>query len=69
MHRTRVNSVQQQDAGSRFVFSVVLVVMGLLWRTTDLEAWAVVLCWLSIFVGGVLAFYFGWRYLSEARKK
>lgn len=49
--------------GERFLFSVALVVVSLLWITRDMAAWATAMCGAGA-VGGTLGvLYFGWRYL------
>lgn len=53
--------------GERFMLSVALVGVSLLWLTEDKDLWAIVLCWAGVTAGALGTFYFGLRYVRTRR--
>lgn len=51
--------------GERFLFSMALVVVSLLWITQDMALWATVMCGAGAVVGALGALYFGLRYIRS----
>ncbi|WSQ10020.1 hypothetical protein OG604_20890 [Streptomyces sp. NBC_01231] len=49
--------------GERFLFSVALVVVSLLWITQDMAPWATALCGVGAVGGALGVLYFGSRFL------
>ncbi|GAA4086336.1 hypothetical protein GCM10022233_81200 [Streptomyces shaanxiensis] len=59
----RLRGRRDPGHGERFLFSVALVVVSLLWITQDTAPWAKALCGVGA-IGGVFgAFFFGWRWI------
>ncbi len=55
--------------GERFLFSVALVVVSLLWVTRDMAVWATVMCGVGVVAGALGVSYFGWHYIRETRTR
>jgi hypothetical protein len=51
--------------GERFLFSVALAVVSLLWITQDMATWATATCAAGAAAGAVGVCYFGWRFLRS----
>ncbi|QES45828.1 hypothetical protein DEJ49_07925 [Streptomyces venezuelae] len=51
--------------GERFLLSLALVAVGLLWMTRELAQWAVVLCVVAAVAGAAGMVFFGLRFMRE----
>jgi hypothetical protein len=51
--------------GERFMFSLALAVVSLLWITQDMAQWATVLCGAGVVGGAVGMLYFGRRHMQS----
>ncbi|AQA14569.1 hypothetical protein BV401_33265 [Streptomyces malaysiensis subsp. malaysiensis] len=66
MHRhPRLTGRRGPGYGERFLFSIALIVVSLLWITRDMASWAMALCAVGAVVGALGALYFGWHYIRS----
>lgn len=64
MHSNRgLTGRRDWSDGERFLLSIALVGVSLLWLTEGRDLWAIVLCWAGAIVGALGIFYFGVRYI------
>lgn len=61
----RLTRSQPAGPGERGLFSLFLVVAGVLYLTTGSETWAQVVAWLAIATGVALAILFGIRFFRQ----
>ena len=59
----------ETGVGDQTVMALGMLVIGLLFQSTDLEPWVRVLCWVAVVVGSASTVVFGVRFVRQEMRR